>query len=101
MITWNYRVFREENGDYIIREVFYDENGAIITCTLNAVEPLGSSLEELAADLASFQEALHLPILTLADIPTAPPDAEPRRNDRSGNRSLEEVMRELELTPST
>lgn len=30
MITWNYCVFREANGDYIIREVFYGEDGSIL-----------------------------------------------------------------------
>ena len=28
-IKWNYRVFLEDNGDYIIREVFYEADGAI------------------------------------------------------------------------
>ena len=27
MITWNYRVFQESEGDFTIREVFYDEVG--------------------------------------------------------------------------
>jgi len=40
MITWNYRVFREANGDYLIREVFYAEDGSILGCPENAVEPL-------------------------------------------------------------
>ena len=26
MMTWNYRVFLEASGDYIVREVFYDED---------------------------------------------------------------------------
>ena len=46
MITWNYRVFREDDGDYVIREVFYGEDGAVLGCTENAVEPYGSTLEE-------------------------------------------------------
>jgi hypothetical protein len=29
MMNWNYRVFKEPNGDYIIREVFYAEDGTI------------------------------------------------------------------------
>jgi hypothetical protein len=71
MITWNYRVFRETNGDYIIREVFYAEDGTIIGCTADAVEPFGSTLEELTASIADFQAALALPVLTLADMPQA------------------------------
>ncbi|MBP1468617.1 hypothetical protein EYB53_023085 [Candidatus Chloroploca sp. M-50] len=69
MITWNYRVFREDDGDFIIREVFYDDDGAILGCTAHAVEPCGRSLEELTTSLADFQAALALPTLTLGDMP--------------------------------
>lgn len=34
---WNYRVFLEADGDYIIREVFYEEDGLMQGCTENAV----------------------------------------------------------------
>jgi hypothetical protein len=94
MMTWEYRVFREVNGDYIIREVFYDEHGAVLGCTADAVEPMGQTLEALAEDIASFQAALSLPILTLADIPAA--TKAPTGRDRSHNRSLEEVMQEFD-----
>lgn len=96
-MTWNYRVFREEDGEYIIREVFYDENGAILGCTANAVEPIGQSLEGLAADIAFFQEALSLPVLTLANMPPVP--QERRVYDRAKNRSLDQILRELEDAP--
>jgi hypothetical protein len=69
MMTWNYRVFREEDGDYIIREVFYAEDGSIVGCTANAVEPFGSTLEELAQSIEDFKAALTLPVLSLNDIP--------------------------------
>lgn len=69
MITWNYRVFREEDGDFIIREVFYDDDGSILGCTAHAVEPFGRTLEELAISIADFQAALAFPLLTLADMP--------------------------------
>lgn len=69
MMNWNYRVFREDNGDYVIREVFYAEDGSVVSCTANAVEPCGRSLSELAKDIRSFQQALTLPVLTLGDIP--------------------------------
>lgn len=94
MITWNYRVFREDDGDYIIREVFYDDQGAILGCTAEAVEPIGRSLTELAEDMNAFQAALNLPILTLADMPPEPKERAPR--DRSQNRSLESVLQELQ-----
>jgi hypothetical protein len=93
MMTWNYRVFREENGDYVIREVFYEDDGAVLACTADPVEPYGQSLEDLARDLESFKEALTLPVLTLADMPPAP--SVPLARDRSKNISLDQVLAEL------
>lgn len=95
-MTWNYRVFREENGDYVIREVFYDEDGCILSCTEDAVAPFGGSPEELAKDIEWFKEALDLPVLTLADIPCRS-KGEGRR-DRSENISHEQLVAELGLT---
>jgi hypothetical protein len=73
MMTWNYRVFQEEDGDYVVREVFYDEEGAIVTCTTDAVEPVGGTLDELRQCLDDFRAALAQPVLTLKDIPEATP----------------------------
>lgn len=80
MMTWNYRVFREDDGDYVIREVFYAEDGSIITCTANPVEPFGSTLEELAQSIEDFKAALVLPVLTLKDIPESHPELEQHKN---------------------
>ncbi len=95
MTTWEYRAFREDDGAYVIREVFYDDNGLLVGCTESAVEPMGESLEELAKDIDSFKEALKLPILTLADIPSRP--RRKRNRDRSKNLAVEQVRAELEL----
>lgn len=100
MMNWNYRVFQEPNGDYIIREVFYGEDGTIISCTENAVEPIGQSLEALAKDIEAFQEALTLPVLTLADIPIS--TSKKCHDERDKNISHEQLMAELGLCePST
>ena len=96
MIAWNYRVFQEANGDYIISEVFYAEDGSIVGCTENAVEHQGRSLEELARDIESFKEALTLPVLTLADIPDGETKQEHKR-DRSNDISHEQLLAELGL----
>lgn len=93
MITWEYRVFHEDDGDYIIREVFYDEQGQILGCTADAVEPIGRSLAELTEDIRAFQAALDLPILTLADMPQKSHTR--ASQDRSQNRSLESILQEL------
>ncbi len=100
MMNWNYRVFQEPNGDHIIREVFYAEDGSIISCTENAVEPIGQSLEALAKDIEAFKEALTLPVLTLADIPMS--SSKKSHDERHKNISHEQLMLELGLSePST
>lgn len=95
MITWNYRVFREEDGDCIIREVFYDDSGAILGCTAHAVEPMGRSLEELATSLADFQAALALPTLTMGEMPQ--PSMERPTAPRGRTSSSAEVRAKLGL----
>lgn len=78
MITWNYRVFREDDGDFVVREVFYARDGSILGCTANAVEPVGHSLEELATTIDDFKIALTQPVLTLADVPLVDDTTEQR-----------------------
>jgi hypothetical protein len=90
MMTWEYRVFQEANGDYIIREVFYDDQGNITACTQDAVEPMGNSLRALTEDLAAFQAALKLPVLTLEDIPKQTPLD--HRSSLTGNISHDQVL---------
>lgn len=99
MITWNYRVFREEDGDFVVREVFYAEDGSILGCTANAVEPFGRSMEELAASIADFQAALALPVLNLADMPQ--PTMPPKRASRGRTLSSTEVRAKLGLSSTT
>ena len=95
-MNWDYRVFAEENGDYVIREVFYEADGSVMGCTENAVEPVGRSMEELAKQIEWFKEALALPVLTLADMPCLPTPKKVKP-DRSKNLSRAQVMAELEL----
>lgn len=83
MMTWNYRVFREDDGDYVIREVFYAENGSIIGCTADAVEPFGTTIEELAQSIEDFKAALTLPVLTLKDIPESVAELKHRKNGKT------------------
>lgn len=95
MMYWNYHVFREDNGDYIVREVFYEADGRIVSCTENAVEPFGRSLEELTENIESFKQAVALPVLTLADVPCEP---KPKyKSDKSNNISHEQLLAELGL----
>lgn len=90
MMTWDYRVFREQDGAYVIREVFYDDDGSLLACTESAVEPMGESLNELAKDIDAFKEALKLPVLTLADIPSRP---KKKGNENRGRNLTSEQLR--------
>lgn len=54
-MSWNYRVMKRENSsgeyDYGIYEVYYDENGKVISWTINPITPVRSSEEELQFEL--------------------------------------------------
>ena len=95
MITWNYRVFRDETGDYFIREVFYVDDGSVLGCTANAVEPLGRTIDELAYSIDEFKAALALPVLTLDDMPTPTTTSADRL--REPRLSAADVRRQLGL----
>jgi hypothetical protein len=100
MMKWDYRVFREEDGTYVIREVYYDTDGAIVACTQDSVEPFGDSLEELARDIEWFKEALTRPVLTLADVPKRQSRNHAQTRNTNGRRtSIEEVRQRLGLNP--
>ena len=83
MIQWEYRVFEEEDGDFTIREVFYNDSGDPIGCTAEPVEPYGATLEALAQCLQDLQKALTLPVLHIADIPIGSPPPVPTPNTLS------------------
>jgi hypothetical protein len=95
MISWNYRVFQEADGDYVIREVFYTEDGEILGCTENPVEPFGRTLEELAQSIEDFQAALKLPVLTMEDMPKLP--TSPKKRSPSRTISSEQLRMQLGL----
>lgn len=98
MMQWEYRVFRENDGGFVIREVLYDSDGSIVACTQDSVEPFGESLEELAQDIEWFKEALNKSVLTLADIPVHEKRSHNGARSKKGKRiSLEQLRRELEL----
>lgn len=69
MIAWNYRIFLVANDDYIIREVFYAEDGTILGCTENAVEPWERSQnqQELRMGIKELLQNKREEILKIAD----------------------------------
>jgi hypothetical protein len=68
--TWNYRVFREAAGELTIREVFYDTDGQLLSCSRDAMLVGAESINALIELIDDMKAALRLPILTLGDIPT-------------------------------
>lgn len=95
-MIWTYRVFRDNQGRYSIREVFYDRNNTIINYSKTPVSGVGTSFEELMQLVQWFREAFDLPVLSLeevdAEIATQP---RTQKSDRSRNLSLKQVIAEL------
>jgi hypothetical protein len=71
-MIWNYRVFKEDDGGLSIREVFYEQDGTVLACS-EPVQAEADSIAALTTQLDAFQEALDLPILSLADVPAKTP----------------------------
>jgi hypothetical protein len=92
-----HRVFREENGQYTIREVFYERDGQMITYSASPVTPIGGSLSELTQELARMVEALAAPVLAIAeaDAEIAKQPSQPKHT--GPNISHEELVAKLGL----
>jgi hypothetical protein len=70
MTTWNYRILHEPNGTLTIREVTYDMDGHILTCSRDSVALQAESIDQLLHLLEDVREALRLPILMNTDLPS-------------------------------
>lgn len=95
MIIWDYRLFLEPDGNYIFREVFYDENDNIIACSQDGFEPYGETLDELRQCLDDLKAALHRPVLTLSDIPV--PQQNSKKDLNLDTLSADAVRKKLDL----
>jgi len=51
-----------------IREVYYDKNGEVESWTEDAIEPYGSSLEELTTSMELMAAAFEKPVLDLDEL---------------------------------
>ncbi len=91
-MIWNYRVFREADGGLSIREVFYEQDGAILACGEPA-QMEADSINELAELLDDLRAALALPLLTLNDVPASAekPGARPEGQRLSHQAALAEL----------
>lgn len=76
MMIWTYRIFRDQKGRYSIREVFYENDGRLLSFGKQPVIPMGSSLEDLLQLVQWFREAFDAPVLSLdaveAELATQP-----------------------------
>ncbi|OKH32083.1 hypothetical protein NIES2101_41005 [Calothrix sp. HK-06] len=95
-MSWTYRVFRDNQGRYSIREVFYNRDKKIINYSKAPVAVVGASVQELMQLVQWFREAFDLPVLSLEDIDNEI-STQPKSNksDRSKNISLKQVLAEL------
>lgn len=97
-MIWTYRVFRDRQERYSIREVFYEQDGTIITYGKAPIVVVGTSLEELMQLVKWFREAFDLPVLSLEEVDAqiAVQPMKPK-SDRSRNLSLKQVIAELAI----
>lgn len=95
-MIWTYRIFRDDNERYSIREVFYETDGTIIGYGKSPVAVVGESLEELIQMVEWFREAFDLPVLSLAEVDAKikPREIKPL-SDGSNNISLDTLIAEL------
>lgn len=104
-MLWTYRVVRDNQGRYSIREVFYDRDRTIIDYGKEPVTVTDASLEDLQQLVRWFGEAFELPVLELEEIQTEidKKSAEGQTSttdkiqiDRGQNISLQQVIADLE-----
>ena len=65
-MPWNYRVI-EQDGQFAIHEVFYNSDGSVAGVTETPVFPRGETLDDLAADISRYSDALSQPALRIGD----------------------------------
>jgi hypothetical protein len=67
-MLWTYRVFRDSQERYSIREVFYESDNTLISYGAAPVAVVGASFEELMQLVKWFRDAFDLPVLSLEEI---------------------------------
>ncbi|MCA1995162.1 MAG: hypothetical protein LDL41_24400 [Coleofasciculus sp. S288] len=95
-MIWTYRVFRDRQERYSIREVFYERDNTIVAYGKAPVVVVGASLEELMQLVKWFRAAFDLPVLSVEEV-DAQIAGQPRslKSDRKGNIPLSDVIAEL------
>lgn len=97
-MLWTYRIFRDAQGRYSIREVFYERDGRLLSYGKNPVVPVEASLEDLLQLIKWFREAFDSPVLSLDAVDaelaanSMPPTARKRLADRSQTIPFSQVL---------
>lgn len=101
-MIWTYRVFRDNNGRYTVREIYYEHDGTIITYSKVPVTPVGSSFEDLMQQVQWFQAAFDLPVLSLEEVDAQIAAQPVKPKVQSGkNIPLRQIIDELEREEDT
>lgn len=100
-MTWTYRVCRDSQGRYSIREVFYNRDNIIVNYSKTPVAVVGASVEELMQLVQWFREAFDEPVLSLSEIDAQIVQPQQQQSDRSRNLSLKQVIAELATDTTT
>ena len=102
-MIWTYRIFRDKNGRYSIREVHYEQDGRLLNYGKNPIAPVASSLEELVQLVQWFREAFDSPVLSLeaveAEVAARPTSTKKPLTDHSDTLSFQQVLAQLAEEP--
>lgn len=63
MSTWNYRVAKNDYDEYVIVEVYYDDEGKVTNWS-GAISALGDDAASLKSDLEMMLKAFDKPLFT-------------------------------------
>jgi len=67
-MKWEYRVFKNKNGEFGFIEVYSDDNGKIDSWSLDFMNPQGDTIRDLEDDLERMARALNKPTLEDKDL---------------------------------
>lgn len=62
-MTFDYRIIKKLNGEYIVGEIYYDKNDNITYWCDEPVECWGETLELLKEEMSYINQAFEKPIL--------------------------------------
>lgn len=83
-----------------MREVYTEQDGALITYSKMPIAPIGGSAQDLLRQLQSFRQAFDLPILSIAELEAVLSQQEQPVSKPAGPRiSLEQLKAEVGLEP--